>query len=308
MPFFSVIIPLYNKECFIENTLKSVLCQTFTNYEIIIINDGSTDKSEEKVLEFKDSRIQYFYKENGGVSSARNYGIEKAQSNYLSFIDADDYWYPHFLQEIYNNINTFPDIKVFSTAIEIEISKKVFVSAYSIEKTDECEIVNYFDASSKQSVISGSSGVFHNSVFTKIGGFDLQLKSGEDIDMWIRIGLIYPILFSWKVLVRYVYDDKSLSRNYKTSLESIDFSKFALLEKSNPDLKKFLDLNRFSLAIKSKILNDKENFLKFYNAIDFKKLSLKKRILLKSPACILKPLIGFKLLLAGIGLGNSVFK
>lgn len=308
MPFFSVIIPLYNKESFIENTLKSILCQTFTDFEIIIINDGSTDKSEEKVFEFKDSRIQYFYKENGGVSSARNYGIEKAQSNYLSFVDADDYWYPHFLKEMHNNISTFQDIKVFTTAIEIEISKKVFFSAYSIEKTGECEIVNYFDASCKQSVISGSSGVFHNSVFTKTGGFDLQLKSGEDIDMWIRIGLNYPILFSWKVLVQYVYDDKSLSRNYKTSLESIDFSKFTLLEKSNPDLKKFLDLNRFSLAIKSKILNDKENFLKFYNAIDFKKLSLKKRILLKLPASIIKLLIDFKLLLAGIGLGNSVFK
>lgn len=308
MPFFSVIIPLYNKECFIENTLKSILYQTFTDFEIIIINDGSTDRSEEKVLEFKDSRIQYFYKENGGVSSARNYGIEKAQSNYLSFIDADDYWHPHFLKEMHNNINTFQDIKVFTTAIEIEISKKVFVSAYSIEKTGECEIVNYFDASSKQSVISGSSGVFHNSVFTKTGGFDLQLKSGEDIDMWIRIGLNYPILFSWKVLVRYVYDDKSLSRNYKTSLESIDFSKFALLEKSNPDLKKFLDLNRFSLAIKSKLLNDNDYFNKFYNEIDLKKLTVRKRILLSLPSFLLQPLIHLKTLLANLGLGNSVFK
>lgn len=70
MPFFSVIIPLYNKENFIENTLKSVLNQKFTDFEIIIVNDGSTDKSEEKLLRFKDSRIQYFCKENEGVSIA----------------------------------------------------------------------------------------------------------------------------------------------------------------------------------------------------------------------------------------------
>uniref|UniRef100_A0A4W5LYG6 Glycosyltransferase 2-like domain-containing protein n=1 Tax=Hucho hucho TaxID=62062 RepID=A0A4W5LYG6_9TELE len=100
MSFFSVIIPLYNKECFIENTLKSVLSQTFTAFEVIIINDGSTDKSEEKALQFKDSRIRYYSKENGGVSTARNFGIDKAKSVYITFIDADDYWYPTFLESI----------------------------------------------------------------------------------------------------------------------------------------------------------------------------------------------------------------
>ena len=81
MSFFSIIIPLYNKEKFIENTLKSVLNQTFTDYEILIVNDGSTDNSLGKVLQFNDSRIKHFNKENGGVSTARNYGIKKAKSD-----------------------------------------------------------------------------------------------------------------------------------------------------------------------------------------------------------------------------------
>lgn len=309
MSFFSVIIPLYNKENFIENTLKSVLNQSFIDFEVLIINDGSIDKSEEKVLEFKDSRIQYFSKENGGVSAARNFGIAKAQSNYITFIDADDYWYPDFLQEMFANINRFPALKVFSAAIEVETSKKIIRSSYSIVKTGDCEIVNFFEASQKECVIFTSSAVFHKSVFEKTGHFDdIQLKSNEDTDMWIRIGLIYPILFSWKILARYVNDGKSLSTNYKKYIETSNFSKYSLLEKTNLDLKKFLDLNRFSLAIKSKIIGEKEYFLLYYGAIDLNNLSLKKRILLQLPVFILKPLIDLKTILAHLGFGNSVFK
>jgi glycosyltransferase involved in cell wall biosynthesis len=308
MAFFTVIIPLYNKENFIENTLKSVLNQSFEDFEVLIINDGSTDKSEEKVLEFKDTRIHYFYQENGGVSAARNFGIAKAQSDYITFIDADDYWYPNFLQEMFENIGRFPLLKVFSAAIEIETSKKVFPSSYSIVKTADCQIVNYFEASQKETVICTSCAVFHKSVFEKTGNFDIQLKSGEDTDLWIRIGLIYPVLFSWKILARYIYDAQSLTKNHKTTINSLNFSKYSLLESTNPSLKKFLDLNRFSLSIKSKIVGEKKHFLLFYKAIDLENLSLKKRILLNLPVYILKPLIDLKTLLANFGLGNSVFK
>jgi glycosyltransferase involved in cell wall biosynthesis len=308
MPVFSVIISLYNKEKFIENTLKSVLEQRFTDYEIIIVNDGSTDKSEEKVLKFEDPKIQYFNKENGGVSTARNFGIEKAKSNYITFIDADDYWYPDFLQEMFGYINKFPEQKVFSAAIEIETSKKTIPSHYSIVKTGNYEIVTYFEASEKETVICTSCAVFHKSVFEKTGSFDINLKSGEDTDMWIRIGLNYPILFVWKILARYGYDPKSLSKNHATTIHSFDYSKYAIVEKTNPSLKKFLDLNRFSLAIKSKLIGEQEIFSKVYKAIDLQNMSLKKRILLKLPVYVLKPLIVLKTLLTNLGLGNSIFK
>jgi glycosyltransferase involved in cell wall biosynthesis len=308
MSYFSIIIPLFNKEKFIQKTLKSVLSQTFTDFEIIIINDGSTDKSEEKVIQNIDTRIQYYYKENGGVSSARNFGIEKANSEYLTFIDADDYWHPTFLEEMFQNIKLHAELKVFSSAIEIETSKKIIPAKYSIKKTASFEVVNYFSASEKRTVLCSSSAVFHKTVFEKMGNFDIHLKSGEDTDMWIRIGLVYPILFSWKILARYVYDDKSLSKNHKISIESLDFSKFIEEEKTNPSLKKFLDLNRFSLAIKSKLIGERERFLLFYKGIHLKNMTLKKRILLQLPVCILKPLIDLKTLLANFGLGNSVFK
>ncbi|MEO7977147.1 glycosyltransferase family 2 protein [Flavobacterium sp.] len=308
MSYFSIIIPLYNKENFIENTLKSVLNQNFTDFEVIIVNDGSTDLSREKVLQFDDLRVHFYQKKNEGVSAARNYGIEKAKSDYITFIDADDYWYPEFLGEMFKNINSYPNLKVFSAAIEIETSKSVIPANYSIKKTRNSDVVNYFTASIKRTVLCSSSAVFHKTVFEQTGQFNTELKSGEDTDLWIRIGLIYPIHFSWKILARYVYDPYSLSKKHKITIDSINFCKYQLLEKTNPDLKKFLDLNRFSLAIKSKLINDKESFKKLYEEIDLHKLSLKKRLLLRLPSFLLSPLIVFKTVLANLGLGNSVFK
>ncbi|WP_337964724.1 glycosyltransferase family A protein [uncultured Flavobacterium sp.] len=308
MAFFSVIIPLYNKENFIENTIKSVLNQTFQDFEIIVINDGSTDKSEEKLLQFKDLRIQYFSKDNEGVSIARNYGVEKAKSNFITFLDADDYWYPNFLKVMHEATQLFPEQKVFSGAIEIETSKKTFPATYSIQKKGDFELVNYFHGSLKTTAICTSCAVFDKDLFNEIGLFDPKIKSGQDTDLWIRIGLIYPVVFSWKILARYVYDENSLSKNNNFLNSKMDFSKFSELEKTNADLKLFLDLNRFSLAIKSKLVSDKAMFDYYYKGIDLKKISFKKRFLLQLPPFFLQFLIQIKLKMANLGIGSSVFK
>lgn len=307
-PFFSVIIPLYNKENFVEKTIKSVLKQNFNDFEIIIIDDGSQDESAKKVLEFKDERIRYYFKENGGVSSARNYGLEIAISNYITFIDADDYWFPDFLDTMRLNIIRFPHQKVFSAAIEIETSKNVFPAQYSIEKTNDYELVNYFTASFKETVICTSCAVFHKSIFEEIGNFDVKIKSGQDTDLWIRIGLEYPVLFSWKILARYVHDSNSLSKDIKYNNEKLNFSKFKEQETTNPNLKKFLDLNRFSLAIKSKLAGDYSLHKNYFEAIDLKNLNPKKTILLLLPRHVLKRLIIVQRKLTDIGLNSSVFK
>lgn len=309
MAFFSIIIPLYNKESFIENTIQSVLDQNFQDFEIIVVNDGSTDKSEEKLLHFKDFRIKYFSKKNEGVSSARNYGIEKANADFIAFLDADDYWYPTFLETMFYSISKLPNQKVFSAAVEFNTSKKVIPAQYSISKTnEEFEIVNYFKASIKESILWSSSSVFHKSVFQEIGNFDAKIKSGEDTDLWIRIGLVYPVVFSWKILARHVHDPKSLSKNNTLIIENLDLSKFNEVEKTNSDLKYFLDLNRFSLAIKSKLVGEKALFYIYYNPINLKKIGWKKRTLLLFPAFALRFLISFKTFSANLGIGSSVFK
>src|SRR5690606_29793556 len=98
MPFFSVIIPLYNKERFVFNTLKSVKKQTLTEYEVVVVYDGSTNNSISVIEQINDTRTKSFEQKNQAVSVARNKGIELAHTDYICFLDAYDLWYPQFLQ------------------------------------------------------------------------------------------------------------------------------------------------------------------------------------------------------------------
>ena len=308
MPYFSVVIPVYNKEKFVAKTLKSVLDQTFTDFEIIIVNDGSTDKSEVKILEFKDSRIQYYSKKNEGVAVARNFGIEKATSDYICFIDADDFWFPNFLETMHRFISELPEQKIFAAAIEIETKNKTIPAHYSIPKKSDFEIVDFFDASQKECILWTSSVCIHKSVFEKVGTFDTIIKHGEDTELWIRIGLQFPIVFIRKILARYVYDNRSVSRNSSYFFEQYTFDKYASAEKKNPALKKYIDLNRFSAVIKCTLNRDWKTAQEIYSEIDLKNLNRKKRILLQLPPIVLKMLLKLKVFLTNIGLGNSVFR
>lgn len=111
---FSIVIPLYNKEKFLFETLSSVELQTYKDFEVIIVDDSSTDNSFNIAKTFeKDKRFKVYTKLNGGVSDARNFGIEKAVGQYICFLDADDIWDSSYLQEVYRLIKKYPDYDVF---------------------------------------------------------------------------------------------------------------------------------------------------------------------------------------------------
>ena len=111
----SVLIPLYNKSKSIVATISSVLSQTYKDFEILVVDDGSTDGSGEIIQSIKDDRIRYFRKKNGGVSSARNYGIEKAQYDWIALLDGDDLWKPIFLEEMVEMIQRYPKAALYGS-------------------------------------------------------------------------------------------------------------------------------------------------------------------------------------------------
>ncbi|PJB12286.1 MAG: glycosyltransferase family 2 protein [Flavobacteriales bacterium CG_4_9_14_3_um_filter_40_17] len=308
MPFFSVIIPLYNKEKFIKRTIESVLNQSFGDFELLIINDGSTDRSEAIVQSFSDQRIRYFLKKNEGVSAARNFGINQSKTCYIAFIDADDFWDADFLNQMKQLIESFPDQNVFASAIKLKTPRRVFTARYSIDNKDKLTVVNYFKASMKHTVLSSSSAVFHQKVFKKVGVFDETIKNAEDTDMWIRIGLENKVVFLNMPLATYVLDSQSLSHQSKNYHLLTDFKKFEADEKSNRLLNKFLDYNRFSMAVKQRLIGDNEAFAKTIEKIDVENLSLKRKIILKLPVTVLSLFVLLKNAAAQFGLGNSVFK
>ena len=114
-PLFTVIIPTVNRKDFLKIAVNSVFDQTFDDFEIIIIDDGSTDDTKQMLYEYSDKRIKYFYQENKGVSFARNKGLEQSNGKYIAFLDSYDSWVENKLEKTFEYINNFPEIKIFHT-------------------------------------------------------------------------------------------------------------------------------------------------------------------------------------------------
>lgn len=309
MPKFSVVIAVFNKEKYIADTLKSVLDQTFTDFEVVILNDGSTDNCEAEILKFSDPRIRYFSKENQGASAARNFTIQQAKAEYITLMDADDYWYPFYLEEQNRLINEFPEESVFATATELKRNGKTFKSNYSVdtEKKDSV-LVDYFEASQLDSILLSISTVLKKDVFEEVGWYNPNIKSGEDTDLYVRIGLKYKVVFSPKICATYILRKNSLVKAVKNFDEKANFELYEIYEKHNSALKKFLDLNRYSLCIFAKIEGNKEVFQKNLKKIDRENLNKKQRILLKQNKSVLKYLLKTKNNLEKLGLRLGTFK
>jgi glycosyltransferase involved in cell wall biosynthesis len=309
MPKFSVVISVFNKEKYIAETLKSVLAQTFTDFEVVILNDGSTDNSEAEILKFKDPRIRYFSKENQGASAGRNFTIQQAEANYIALMDADDYWYPFYLEEQNRLLTEFPNESVFATATEIKRNRKTFKNSYSTQTFGKDSIlVDYFQASQLDSVLLSISTVLKKNIFENVGWYDPKIKSGEDTDLYVRIGLKYKVVFSPKVCATYIIRKNSLFQSVKNLEEKANFEAYEIFEKDNPALKKFLDLNRYSLCILAKLEGNKEAFQKNFQKIDQENLSKKQQFLLRQNKTILKYLSKTKDNLEKLGLRLGTFK
>ncbi|MDP5081569.1 MAG: glycosyltransferase family 2 protein, partial [Winogradskyella sp.] len=154
MPFFSVIIPLFNKADYISECLKSVLNQNFEDYEIIIMNDGSTDSSVSIVEEFTSDKINLFHQENLGVSMARNNAALLAKGKFLAFLDADDLWKSTHLEALQDSILKFKDAGLYCTNYEINYNGYYTTSAkFNFNLSDKPEIIaDFFKASLKDTV------------------------------------------------------------------------------------------------------------------------------------------------------------
>lgn len=309
MPKFSVVISVFNKDKYIAETLKSVLAQTFTDFEVVILNDGSTDNSEAEIAKFDDPRIRYFSQHNQGAGAARNAAIAKARAEYIALLDADDHWYPYYLEEQNRLITEFPAQSVFATATELKRNGKTFKNSYSIKTiAANAVVVDYFEASQLDSVLLSISTVVKKKVLQEVGGYDPAIRSGEDTDLYVRIGLKYKVVFSPKVCATYIVRKNSLFQSVNKITDKATFEPYEKHEKDHPALKKFLDLNRYSLCIFAKMQGDKKAFEKFYQKIDKDNLSKKQQFLLRQNKTILKYLSKTKNSLEKLGLRLGTFK
>lgn len=204
----SVIIPLYNKQEYIYKTLSSVLAQDFTEFEVIVVNDGSTDESEKIIHSFEDDRITLITLPNSGVSIARNAGITAANFDWIALLDADDWWAPSFLSEWANAFEAYPDESVFAsgrTRVFQDHSKR-YVNPL-LPKAESMGLINYFEVIAQDlPPINSSNGVLRKSVLSHAGYFNPNMQQHEDHDLWLRLAVNHSIVFFNKPLSFYNKD------------------------------------------------------------------------------------------------------
>lgn len=210
MPFFSVIIPTYNRYNFVKRAIESVIHQSYKDFELIIVDDGSTDNTRDIEDEYAGQLI-YIRQKNSGISGARNWGIENSNSEYITFLDSDDKWLPNKLKEHFKFIKNNPDIRIHQTD-EIWIRKGKQVNPRNKHKKKEGDI---FLNSLELCLISPSAVVLKRDLFNDYGYFDELLPACEDYDLWLRITSREKIGLIKKYLIeKYGGHDDQLSNKY----------------------------------------------------------------------------------------------
>lgn len=227
----SVVVPVYNGQEFIKTTIQSVIMQSYPHWEMLIIDDGSTDGTKEVVKGYlEDSRIKYFYQKNRERAAARNQGIHFSSGQYIAFLDADDAWLPDKLEVQVDYLKHHPEVRLCFTNYFLIDTGGILTGAPRISFTSN----NQFDYLLKGNFIANSTVMIPRDVLDKVGLFDETLPAfgSEDWDMWLRIVRFYSVHFIDKPLALYRIHENN------TSLDRMCSSAEAVLKKtfSDPNL------------------------------------------------------------------------
>ena len=209
----SIVIPLYNKQEAIKKTIASVISQTYTDWECIIVNDGSTDNSAQVVQDIIAKtpipKIRLINQSNGGVSKARNTGVRESKGDYVAFLDGDDLWEPTYLDELNRLICDYPNAGIYGLGIGKKINEKIYTDFKKIpygfrgivEKVWDDDLMLYWTSSSSCCAKS------------KVVYFNEELTHGEDLDVWLQLMHKGPAVFYNKTLAYYVQDAENRAMN-----------------------------------------------------------------------------------------------
>jgi glycosyltransferase involved in cell wall biosynthesis len=285
-PFFSVVIPLYNKSLTISRTLESVLAQSWTDFEILVVNDGSTDKGAEIARSYTDPRIQVIDQSNAGESAARNRGIEEAQADRIAFLDADDEYLPGFLQTIRELMERYPEAGAYTTAFQVRKSFGSFVPKFDGIPGGPWRglIPNYFKTALNFSPINSSTAVIWKNVFKKVGFFPVGVTHGGDLDMWMRIALNFPMAYDGTCGSIYHWDLEGRAISLEGQVKDFPLIRTAEQALQNPDLAKdtryylteYINLHRIKLARHALLRGDKAMAGKILSGVSTHEFRLKK--------------------------------
>ena len=255
---FSVIMPLYNKAPYVRKAVESVVGQTYGDWELIVVDNGSTDGSGEIVAGITDSRIRIVrLKENIGPGGARNHGVSESTAPWICFLDADDWWEPTFLEEMAGLTERHPDAGIYGTGYYIVKNGKKRVAPIGVKEgfgegeIDYCKVY----AKTLCMPLTSISVAMPRGVFEECSGFKTHLRLGEDFDLWIRIALKHRAVLLKKPLSNYNQDvavtyrgTHHLRAPEEHMLWNLDY--LEPVEQTNPDYKQLIDnLRTYSIYL-----------------------------------------------------------
>ena len=247
---FSVIMPVYNGEKFIEDAVNSVCAQTYDNWELIIVNDGSKDNTADVLKKYEiNSQIKIIHKENGGVSVARNTAISASKGEYIVFLDADDVWHTNHLEVMNELITEYPDAGLYATFTRTELVNGGVIEECNFfkDKPDVVYLEDFFEAyyNDKSAMIFNiTTACFSRKALDVTGLFPVGCAIGEDLELALRVAAYFPVVLSKKATGTY-------KKTNSTATKDVSF---------DPDWKFFDTVN--SLYSDSRIGSDKKENLK----------------------------------------------
>jgi len=246
---FSVIIPLYNKAAYVQKAIQSVLAQTCQEFELIVVDDGSTDnplpvnggsmRIRLRNLEQLVEKITLIKQNNQGVSIARNNGVKVAKYEYIAFLDADDWWESTYLEEMKVLIEKYPDAGIYGSSYYKVKKGKLIPANIGVEAGFEKGLINYCQVYAKTMYmpLTSITSIIKKTVFDSERGFKVTLKMGEDFDLWLRLALKYPVAFLNKPLAYYNQDvelaDRAIGEKLYEPSEHMLFSNYDSLQNNN---------------------------------------------------------------------------
>lgn len=292
---FSIVIPLYNKQKSIVKTIQSVLMQTYPHYEIIIVDDGSTDNSVNQVKKLTDSRIRLIQKHNAGVSSARNRGIQEAKYEYIALLDGDDVWDKHYLEEQVKLIHDFPDAKMWGVNYADICDGNVFPYCQGVASDFRGYVNNYF-GTTHGDLFWTSAIVLKKDITECTDLFDERMAYSEDMDLWYRIILHSKVVFYNKVLAYYNKDaENRAEQNFYAHFEikrrmEYYLDKYVVYFKLHPAFAKFISLRTAWLILQGNYYfgnkYDRQATDKIVKYLAYEYMPYKYRLIFRTPRYI----------------------
>ncbi|MBQ8704676.1 MAG: glycosyltransferase family 2 protein [Bacteroidales bacterium] len=248
MPLYSIIIPLYNKAPYVRKAVESVVGQIFTDWELIVVDDGSTDGSSDIAASIHDDRIKLIRQGNAGVGAARNRGVAESVAPYLCFLDADDWWEPTFLEEMAGLIERHPGAGIYGTGYWIVKNGRKRLAPIGVEEGFAEGEINYCQVYARTLCMPLWTGAvcMPRWVFDEAGGFPANVKLGEDFLLWVHVALKHKAVLLNKPLSNY-NQDVDVKYRGTHHLHAPEhhmlwhLNDLEPLEKTNPDYKQLAD-------------------------------------------------------------------